>query len=135
MRYEVTTDLLTGNHLIDSEHRQLFDAVNSLMDACAKGKGCSELEPTVKFLNSYVAKHFADEEKLQVSSKYPGYPTHKMFHQTFCKQLSDATNVLLSSGSNIAALSKINTVIASLVSHIRTEDKRLATHVKANGSV
>ncbi|UQT48907.1 hypothetical protein M5E87_02180 [Flavonifractor plautii] len=37
MRYELTQDLLTGNQLIDSEHRQLFDAINALMDACAQG--------------------------------------------------------------------------------------------------
>ena len=33
MRYELTQDLLTGNQLIDSEHRQLFDAINALLDA------------------------------------------------------------------------------------------------------
>ena len=33
MRYELTQDLLTGNQLIDSEHRQLFDAINALHDA------------------------------------------------------------------------------------------------------
>lgn len=131
MRYEVTTDLLTGNYLIDSEHRQLFDAVNALMDACSKGMGCSELEPTIKFLNSYVSKHFSDEEKLQISSNYPGYNAHKLFHENYKRQLSTATNALLSSGSNIAALGQVNTVIATLVSHIRTEDKKLATHIKS----
>ena len=33
MRYEMTKDLETGNALIDSEHRQLFKAVNDLLDA------------------------------------------------------------------------------------------------------
>ena len=28
MRYEVTQDLMTGNSMIDSEHRVLFDAAN-----------------------------------------------------------------------------------------------------------
>ena len=36
MRYELTKDLLTGNALIDSEHKQLFDAINALLDACAQ---------------------------------------------------------------------------------------------------
>lgn len=39
MRYEMTKDLETGNALIDSEHRQLFKAVNDLLDACSQGKG------------------------------------------------------------------------------------------------
>ena len=130
MRYEITNDLLTGNILIDSEHRQLFQAVNSLMDACSAGKGCTELEPTVKFLTAYVAKHFADEENLQINSKYPGYTAHKLFHENYKKQLASATNNLLTSGSNIATLSKINMIVGTLVSHIRTEDKKLALHIK-----
>ena len=43
MRYELTQDLLTGNQLIDSEHRQLFDAINALMDACAQGAGRTKI--------------------------------------------------------------------------------------------
>lgn len=39
MKYELTKDLETGNALIDSEHRQLFAAINNLMDACAQAKG------------------------------------------------------------------------------------------------
>lgn len=38
MKYELTQELLTGNALIDSEHRQLFEAVNSLMEACSRGR-------------------------------------------------------------------------------------------------
>lgn len=44
MKYELTQDLVTGNALIDSEHRQLFAAVNSLMDACAEGKGRGQIQ-------------------------------------------------------------------------------------------
>ena len=39
MRYELTKDLETGNATIDREHRELFDAVNKLMDACGSGQG------------------------------------------------------------------------------------------------
>ena len=38
MKYELTKDLETGNALIDSEHRQLFAAINNLMHA-PKAKG------------------------------------------------------------------------------------------------
>ena len=47
MKYELTQDLVTGNALIDSEHRQLFAAVNSLMDACSQGKGRGQIQQTV----------------------------------------------------------------------------------------
>ena len=56
---------MTGNELIDSEHRTLFDAINNLMDACESGAGRENLEKTVDFMVDYVAKHFSDEQDLQ----------------------------------------------------------------------
>ena len=133
MHYEVTPDLVTGNNLIDSEHRQLFAAVNDLMDACSRGEGRAKIEDTVRFLTDYVAKHFRDEEDLQVRSKYPAYPTHKVFHDGYRRQLSDTARELLQQGPTVKALGDLNRVVGVLVSHIRTEDKRLAKHVKEQG--
>ena len=130
MRYELTQDLLTGNNLIDTEHKQLFAAINDLLDACAQGKGREKLVDTAKFLNNYVNKHFSDEEKLQVSSNYPGYPPHKTFHDGYKRQLSDATQQFLAEGPTVRALGQLNHMAAVLISHIRTEDRKLAKHLK-----
>ena len=130
MRYELTQDLLTGNQLIDSEHRQLFDAINALMDACAQGAGRTKISETVQFLNSYVNKHFGDEEKLQVQSKYPGYAAHKQFHDGYKRQLSQTTQALIAEGPTVKALGDLNRIVGVLVAHIRIEDKKLARHVK-----
>ena len=117
MRYELTQDLLTGNNLIDTEHKQLFAAINDLLDACSQGKGREKLVDT-------------DEEKLQVSSNYPGYPPHKTFHDGYKRQLSDATQQLLTEGPTVRALGQLNQMAAVLISHIRTEDRKLAKHLK-----
>lgn len=130
MKYELTDDLLTGNALIDSEHRELFAAVNNLMDACAQGKGRDQIQKTVQFLEDYVAKHFRDEEGLQTKSNYPGYPAHKQFHDGYRCKLAETTQVLTREGPSVKALGDLNGVVAILVSHIRTEDKRLARHIK-----
>ena len=130
MKYELTDDLLTGNALIDSEHRELFAAVNNLMDACAQGKGRDQIQKTVQFLEDYVAKHFRDEEGLQTKSNYPGYPAHKQFHDGYRRKLAETTQVLMREGPSVKALGDLNGVVAILVSHIRTEDKRLARHIK-----
>lgn len=130
MKYELTDDLLTGNALIDSEHRELFAAVNNLMDACAQGKGRDQIQKTVQFLGDYVAKHFRDEEGLQTKSNYPGYPAHKQFHDGYRRKLAETTQVLTREGPSVKALGDLNSVVAILVSHIRTEDKRLARHIK-----
>ena len=64
-KYVLTQDLVTGNELIDSEHRKIFDEVNTLLDACSKGKGRENLSSLGEFLVEYVTKHFSDEEDLQ----------------------------------------------------------------------
>ena len=130
MKYELTQDLVTGNALIDSEHRQLFAAVNSLMDACAEGKVRGQIQQTAQFLSDYVVKHFGDEERLQVQSSYPGYSAHKQFHDGYRRQLADVMQELVQAGPTVKALGDLNRVVAVLISHIRTEDRRLAQHVQ-----
>lgn len=130
MRYELTEDLITGNALIDSEHKQLFNAINDLMDACASGQGRDHIMKTVDFLNGYVARHFSDEEGLQVSGKYPDYPNHKAFHDGYKRQLQQTTQELLNDGATVKSLAKLNQVAGVLVSHIRVEDRKLAKHLK-----
>lgn len=132
MAYEVTKDLETGNTLIDSEHRQLFQAINNLLDACAQGKGRAQIEKTVQFLNNYVGKHFSDEERLQVESKYPDYQAHKRFHDGYKQKMAQVTKDLAANGVSIAAVGKVNETAGILVTHIRTEDKKLAQHVKSS---
>lgn len=130
MRYEVTPDLVTGNHLIDSEHRQLFDAVNTLMDACSRGEGRARLQQTVTFLENYVGKHFQDEERLQIQSGYPDYTQHKSFHDGYCRLLAQSADVVVKDGPTVKALGELNRVVGTLVSHIRVEDKRLARYIR-----
>ena len=130
MKYELTPDLTTGNQLIDSQHRQLFEAVNKLMDACSTGKGRTQIQETVTFLSNYVVKHFKDEERLQTQSNYPGYAGHKQFHDGYRRQLADTAAELLREGPTVKALGDLNRAVATLVTHIRTEDRRMARHVQ-----
>ena len=130
MKYELTPDLTTGNQLIDSQHRQLFEAVNKLMDACSTGQGRTQIQTTVNFLSDYVVKHFKDEERLQVQSNYPGYSGHKQFHDGYRRQLSETAAQLLQEGPTVKALGDLNRAVASLVTHIRTEDRRMARHIQ-----
>lgn len=125
-RYEVTADLMTGNALIDSEHKQLFDTINGLMDACAQGKGRDKIMSTAQFLEQYVDKHFGDEEDLQTKNHYPGYAAHKQFHDGYKRQLGDTVQALAAEGPTMKALGTLNKVVSTLVTHIRTEDRKLA---------
>ncbi len=54
MKYEMTKDLETGNAMIDKEHKELFDAVNRLLDSCSKGQGRAAMDGAIQFLVNYV---------------------------------------------------------------------------------
>lgn len=124
-RYEFTKELETGNPIIDREHRELIAAVNKLLDACSAGKGRDQMRDTSKFLNDYVNRHFTHEEQLQQRSKYPGYAAHKAFHDRYKQTLIEITDAIPAAGASIGELTRLNGHISLLISHIRTEDKKL----------
>ncbi len=126
-RYEFTKKLETGNPTIDKEHRELIDAVNKLFDACSEGKGRTSMDETIKFLNNYVNRHFSHEEQLQQQSGYPGITAHKAFHKQYKQTLEEITARISVSCPTIVELGKLNAHVSILISHINTEDKKLAT--------
>lgn len=127
MAYQFTKDLETGNALIDQEHRELFNAINSLLDSCSRGQGRNELTKTAEFLQTYTSKHFSDEEQLQRRSSYPEYTQHKRYHDEFKKTVADIVNRLKANGPTVSLVGEINTALAGwLINHIKKEDKKLA---------
>jgi hemerythrin len=133
--YTFSNDLATGNDLIDREHKELFKQINDLLDACNSGKGRANLETTVNFLADYAAKHFADEEELQQSSGYPDFTNHHNIHEGFKKQITEIGNELKKSGPTLMLVSRVNSEIGDwLINHIRTQDKKLAAHLRAAAS-
>lgn len=134
MAYILTEDLKTGNVLIDTEHQQLFDRINALLDACTQGKGRLQIDTTLKFLNDYIVKHFNDEEALQQKVQYPDYPNHKRYHESYKKIVKDVIEEFEKDGTSITLVAKVNTNIAGwLVNHIKSEDKKLASYIKQQG--
>ena len=87
-------DLLTGNELIDSEHRELIDRINKLVDSCENGKEKMTAVKTLDFLMDYTEFHFRDEEKLQAESGYPEIENHKIKNKVFEKAVYELKEIL-----------------------------------------
>lgn len=131
MAYQFTKDLETGNPAIDSEHRQLIQAVNNLLNACSSGKGRDELAKTTRFLADYTARHFANEERLQKQSGYPDYINHRRLHEEFKKVVADLVRQLDKEGPTVVLVGQVNSAIAGwLVKHIKQEDIKLAAYLR-----
>jgi len=134
MAYKWTTDLETGNPTIDRQHKELIDAINRLLDACAQGKGRTEIASTLQFLDNYIVRHFGDEEALQSRYSYPDIVNHKRYHETFKKTVKEIVGEFQAGGATIVLVGKVNSAIASwLINHIKKEDAKVAAHIKQRG--
>lgn len=130
MAFTWTKELETGNAQIDAEHKELIQAINNLLAACAAGKGRSELTHTMDFLNQYTKTHFGHEQALQLQSGYPDYANHKKYHDGFVKVVNGISARLKAEGPTIQLVGEINQQLGGwLVNHIKTEDVKVAKHI------
>lgn len=124
-------DLETGNTMIDTQHKQLIQAINNLLEACAKGQGRTQIDETLKFLNNYITSHFKDEEALQQKYQYPDYINHRQYHEGFKKVVKEIIREYEKEGATIVLVGKVNKNIGEwLINHIKREDKKVAQHIK-----
>lgn len=131
--YLWTKELETGNEIIDHQHKELIEAINRLLEACAKGHGRAKIGETLTFLNDYIGKHFADEEKLQIKSRYPDYTNHKKYHEGFKQVVRDIIADYEKNGATITLVGKVNSSIGDwLINHIKKEDVKVAKHIREN---
>ena len=78
--FEWKPEYSVGYTQIDEQHKRLFEFANELHNAMANGKGKEILRKTLANLISYTKAHFATEERLMQTHKYPEYAAHKAFH-------------------------------------------------------
>lgn len=130
--YTYSQDLQTGNMTIDTQHKEWIDALNKLLNACSQGKGRDSIREILVFLQSYTAKHFADEEALQMRAHYPEYRTHKGYHDAFKKVVQDVIAEYDKTGPTIVLIGKINTQLGNwFINHIKNEDKKMAAFIQS----
>jgi len=73
---------------LDRQHQGLFDLLNELNAALAKGHGASAMKDTLDKLARYAQTHFASEEILMEQHNFPGLATHRVEHEAFVRNLA-----------------------------------------------
>ena len=76
MRAEFDESLVTGNEMIDSQHKELIDKINKLLDSCETSK-----DKVVSVKNTGLSRrlhrfHFGEKKNCRRDS-YPGVEKHK----------------------------------------------------------
>ncbi len=127
-----TNDLATGVGEIDDQHKELFDRINNLLEACKRGEGKKEVEKTIDFLEDYVIEHFSEEERLMTTRDYPEYGRHKGQHLKFMEDLSGLKGDFAADGPGVHIVVNTNRIVVDwLVNHIRKEDKALGAFLRS----
>ena len=72
---------------VDAQHQNLFRMAGELHAAMAAGQGKSVLAKTLDRLVQYTAMHFAHEERLMRTHKYPDLAAHQAEHEALTSQV------------------------------------------------
>lgn len=148
---EFDESLLTGQPLIDEQHRWLFKLaarVGSMMGTCESGGlGDPEVVPSdsceprlrdasteaVYGLLDYVTEHFADEEGLMRAAHYPLAGVHAALHAELNGRLAPFVLEVVND-EEIAADKLAEFFIDWLTSHIMHHDREFTAWLEANSA-
>ena len=130
MRAEFDDSLVTGNEMIDGQHKELIDKINKLLDSCETSKDKLVAIKTLDYLADYTEFHFVEEEKLQEDIQYPGIEAHKKEHDKLREVVKELYEMLEEEeGPSNAFVEQVNrNVIEWLYGHIKTFDRSVAEY-------
>ena len=124
--------LVTGNEMIDSQHKEWIDRINQLMKSCETDKEKQAAMKMLDYMADYADFHFAAEEKLQEENAYPLLEAHKGQHAAFVKAVEELQEMLEEeegpSEAFVEAVKK--NVVDWLLNHICVWDKQVAQFIR-----
>ena len=124
-------NLLTGNELIDEQHKELICRINKLIHACENGVCQLEAIRMLDFLSDYTDFHFQEEESLQEQVGYPGLKEHKERHDEFRKAVDELHEMLVEEEGPSDRFTKAvqDNVIEWFYRHIKGYDSSVASFI------
>lgn len=130
MYAEFSENLVTGNEMIDSQHKELIGRMNKLLESCERSNEKSVAVKTLDYLSDYTDFHFSAEEKLQKEIAYPGYEKHKAQHETFKQTIKELEEMLQDEeGPSNAFVEKVQENIVNwFYTHIEGFDRSVAEY-------
>ena len=134
MKVEFDNSLVTGNEMIDGQHKELIAKIDKLVTCCQEGGEKMQAIKMLDYLAEYTDFHFSAEEKLQEEVSYPAIEGHKAKHEEFKKAVDELHEMLVEeegpSDAFVAAVEK--NVVNWLFDHIKNMDQALAAYIQEN---
>lgn len=122
---EFDDSLITGDAVIDSQHKELIGRINSLLENCAQRDNKVGAVKMLDYLLEYTEFHFGEEEKLQADIGYPGLKEHLKKHEELKQTVKELQEMLEEEeGPSDAFVSQVQkNVIDWLYGHIKSFDR------------
>lgn len=111
--------------VIDHEHKELVTQLASLMDESRPDR----VREMLSFLKEYVIQHFAHEQLLHRSARYPKAHEHKIAHIDFISTFGDMEERFVAEGETPELAWAVGEAVTDwLKRHIMGEDREFAEY-------
>jgi hemerythrin len=132
MAIQWNDNLASGSSEIDTQHKELFLRINSLLEAFDKGTTArEEVAKVVQYLTDYVVFHFGNEERYMAQYSYSSTSPHKAQHEQFVKNFMKLKDRLLMEGINAPLSQEMKELCVDwLINHIKYSDRALGMFLK-----
>lgn len=135
MAFNWTPELETGFTKIDSQHRELIDRFNTLIESCKVVKGRESLPELLDFMENYVRFHFGEEEAMMRAYSYPEMESHLEQHRIYMADVDNMKKQFNEEGASTALLIQLNTSLVHwIIDHIKKRDTLLGAFLKQSGA-
>jgi hemerythrin len=115
---------------MDRQHRKILTILNGIYYLEANDR--RSLEQVFRSLESYIQRHFTDEEDLLLLHGYPGYDEQKLEHERFIDEICGYRQEFVK-GRTPVMINMFNSVWDWLSRHILVLDKRYEPFLQARG--
>ena len=121
-----------GVKKLDDQHEAFMGSLNDLHSAMMMGKGQEIGGPLLDKLVKHARDHFAAEESLMESSRYPGLAGHRALHQDLTRKV-DEFMARYKSGDKAMYLQLLHFMRTWLDKHLLEEDSKYVPWLKEHG--
>ena len=118
--------------VIDNDHKDLVNTVNSLHEAISDGSTRGQIGQTIGNLAKYVDEHFSREEALMETYDYPGLARHKRIHRHLTRTVYAIRIIFTSKPQKIDPTQLLTFLREWLIHHILEEDTKYAPYMRGD---
>lgn len=122
-----------GVEELDSQHKTLMEILNELHAATLKGKAKEAAVTVLPRLAVLAREHFAAEERLMESIKFPGLDAHRARHSDLTAKVKEFA-ARHEKGDSTVYMEALYFVRDWLHKHMQAEDQEYAAWLKSHGA-